>query len=444
MQIEHLPWDELWAEAQRLRNEGRYSNACRLVLQANQRPHDPAVTYSVGLFIKQTRREAWAADFINSALNRGVQSADILALAGSLAQVLGDFERARECLLAAWQAGIDLDKWQVLPALAYLQRYRDVDHPDRLLLTAALAEPRWASRTRAALAFALGKLYDDVGDSVAAVAAWRKAHQWALDAGVWDSARWNLQVDWATQPCVVATDTGESGWLPVLVVGLPRSGTTLVADRLGRHPSLCNRGEMPFLLYVHEQLHQQQQTPERLAAARALWRAHLRQDDAPARVGYIDKNPFNLLALETAFALDPRVRVLWCRRDAADNALSHWCQSFAHADYAYAHRFEDIACVQRDVNELHARAVARWPDRILTVDYEDLVQAPAGVLQRAWRFLGLDPVVPAEEASCREAIGSASIWQARQPVHVQSVGRARHYQALLPELSEFIGWSGSR
>jgi hypothetical protein len=159
----------------------------------------------------------------------------------------------------------------------------------------------------------------------------------------------------------------------------------------------------------------------------------------PAKSYYIDKNPLNLLALETAFALCAETRVIWCHRDRADNALSLWSQSFAHADYAFSHRFEDIARVQDDCTLLRKHARARWPDRVLDLDYEQLVQEPALTLRAVFAFLGVDPPAAAA-SSLSSAIGSASLWQARQPVHTQSLGRARDYRAWIPELDVFLDY----
>ena len=429
-------WNANWEHARLLRNQGRYDAACRHLFSAYASPDDASAAYEVALFAKQAHRPADALNYLASVFENGISTPRLLALMGSLCHVLGDFAGAREKLLAAWRAGVDLDEWQVLPALAHLQRYSNRDHSDRTLLEAALADQRWAPRTRAALGFALGKLFDDTEAYGDAVAAWEQAHRWSLLTTGWDDSKWKRRVDQARQP----SESGHRGvaraWTPVLVVGLPRSGTTLLADRLARHPALRNRGEMPFLLHVHDLLAAQPRTPELLTAASELWHAHLRQDDQPGAAGYIDNNPFNLLALETAFSLDPETRVLWCRRAPADNALSQWSQSFAHSDYAYAHRFEDIARVQADVAVLHGTMVRRWPSRILTIEYEDFVLSPDCTLERAWHFLGLQPPRQADgDVHRRGPITSASLWQVRQPIHARSVGHSRHYVEWLPQLA---------
>ena len=424
------------AWAQQRRNCGEYDAACQRVRAALGASASADECYRVALFIKQTRREHWAYEVCEQALARGLRTPQLLALSGSLAQSMGFFQQARTHLLAAWHEGIDLNEWQVLPALAHTLRYTDACHPDRALLESALATSALLPTTRAALHFALGKLHDDCGEPAQAVAHWRGAHAATSAVTLWDATRWQQRVHRAQwvgpiSRCVSAPYT------PVLIVGMPRSGTTVLAEQMARSATLTNRGEMPFLLHVHEQLAGQTLQSQECATGRALWLAHLRQDDMPAKSHYIDKNPLNLLALETAFALCAETRVIWCHRDRADNALSLWSQSFAHADYAFSHRFEDIARVQDDCTQLRKHARARWPDRVLDLDYGQLVQEPELTLRAVFAFIGVDPPAAAT-SSLSSAIGSASLWQARQPVHTQSLGRARDYRAWIPELDVLL------
>ena len=422
-------------QAQQLRNRGKYNAACQLLRAVPGASASAEDCYHVALFIKQTRRERWAYEVCEQALARGLRTPQLLALSGSLAQTLGRFEQARTHLLAAWHAGIDLNEWQVLPALAHTLRYTDSRHPDRTLLESVLTTSALLPTTRAALHFALGKLHDDCGEPEQAVAHWRDAHAAVSETLRWDMPSWQQRVQLAQRSipmpaCVPAPYT------PILIVGLPRSGTTVLAEQLTCSAALANRGEMPFLLYVHDQLAGRTWHGQEPNEGRAFWLAHLRQDDTPAKSHYIDKNPLNLLALETAFALCAETRVIWCHRDRADNALSLWSQSFAHADYAFSHRFEDIALVQRYCALLHQHARARWPDQVLDLDYARFVQTPEATLQEVYAFLGIDPTAVKVE-TMQSAIGSASLWQARQPLHARSLGRARDYRAWIPELDGF-------
>jgi hypothetical protein len=175
--------------------------------------------------------------------------------------------------------------------------------------------------------------------------------------------------------------------------------------------------------------------PAALHQAAAIYMGHLRQDDAPARC-YIDKNPHNFRHLGLVQALMPQARVIFCRRDRRDTALSIWSQLFAHQDVDYAYDFADIAAFAAGHDRLmeHWQRTLRLP--ILELHYEDLVAGPEETLRRLRGFIGIDGEEAAPGAAT--AISTASVWQARQPVYRGAVGRWRAWDAYLPELQRLF------
>jgi hypothetical protein len=172
--------------------------------------------------------------------------------------------------------------------------------------------------------------------------------------------------------------------------------------------------------------------------AAAIYLAHLRRDDAPARC-YIDKNPLNFRYLDTIAALFPNARVIYCRRQARDTALSIWSQSFAHDDYGFAGDFHDIAAMAAGCDELMAHWHRSLSIPIITIDYEQVAADPATTIAQLIAQLGLTPFDPAQaDHGSTSVITSASQWQARQPIHQRSVERWRNYVDYLPELIELF------
>src|SRR6185312_6187817 len=168
-------------------------------------------------------------------------------------------------------------------------------------------------------------------------------------------------------------------WTPVFIVGLPRSGTTLLADRLARHPDVCQRGELPWLPAVAEQvINGNGEYRERLQHAAATYTAQLLQDDSSAR-WMLDKQPHN----------------------------------FMHVDLI----------------------LARYPNAIRIVQYEHLVSDPASLLRSVADWLGLPPHdLVSSNTDNGSIISTASLWQARQPINTRSLRRWEHYSAYVPEL----------
>ena len=419
-----------------LREQGRYDAAARQVARcARQVPHDAVRVARCVQFAMQCQRDEVAHALCEEAVTAGAADARLLALAGRTALVLGDFERARMRLLEALARGVNCNESFVALLLSMAQRYGDAAHPDFALFERLLRDPSLLPPGRAATLLALGKACDEVGDVPGAVRALREGNALLRGARPWSRADWERAVgrQLAAAPLAAQAEV-DASFNPVFIVGMPRTGTTLIAERLGRDARVRNRDESAWLPQVVGLLDADASpSPDRLAHAAHLYRTHLRQDDAPAR-WTIDKNPLNFRHLGVAAALFPNLRVIWCRRHPRDTALSIWGHFFGNPDNGYARDFDDIAAVTRDCERL----VRHWIEAgvpVLAVDYEDTVAQPEATLARVRAFVGLaDDGTPAPDAGRRQAIVTASTWQARQPIYRHAVERWRNYEAQLPEM----------
>ena len=420
-----------------LREQGRYDAATKQVARcARQALQDAVRVARCAQFAMQCQRDEVAQSLCEESLATGVADARLLALAGRTALVLGDFDRARARLLEAIDRGVNGNESFVALLLAMAQRYGDAAHPDFALFERMLRDPALLPPARGATLLALGKAFDDVGDAPGAVRALREGNALLREARPWSREDWERSVErrLASAP-LVATAAVDTSFNPVFIVGMPRTGTTLIAERLGRDPRVCNRDESAWLPQVAAML-EADASPDRLANAARLYRTHLRQDDAPAQ-WHVDKNPLNFRHLGTAAALFPNLRVIWCRRHPRDTALSIWSHFFGNPDNGYARDFDDIALVTRDCERLmrHWSAQAGLP--VLAVDYEDTVAHPEAALARVREFVGLTDAEPAAaDAGRRQSIVTASTWQARQPIYRHAVERWRGYASHLPELMQ--------
>jgi len=173
-----------------------------------------------------------------------------------------------------------------------------------------------------------------------------------------------------------------------------------------------------------------------LAAVARLIAAQMRRDDAPARF-IIDNNPLNFRFLHLIHTLFPSAQIIHCRRGARDAALSIWQQHFAHPDLAFSYHFDAIAQFMDGYRALMQHWHATLPLRCLEVDYEMFVADPQHEIHRMTEFLRLTSA-PANAVTKSGAITTASVWQARQPVHTHSQGRWRNYAVDLPELARLF------
>jgi tetratricopeptide (TPR) repeat protein len=233
---------------------------------------------------------------------------------------------------------------------------------------------------------------------------------------------------------------------PVFIVGLPRSGTTLVEQVLASHSQVFGAGEQKFARLGFEALGgggdgaSEARAFEALKVidadqVRQLASRHLENLNAlntsAARV--TDKMPDNYLYLGFLTLFFPRARFLHCRRDPRDIAVSCWITQFRQIPWA--NDFEHLAsrfAQYRRVME-HWRRVLPVP--VLDVDYEDMVNDLEGTARRAIAFCGLE-----WEPACLEfhrsqrPVRTASVTQVRQPIYRRSVARWKHYDKALRPL----------
>lgn len=398
-----------------------------------------ATTFRCAQFIQQCQRQPLAAALCDEAFARGSDSAELRVLAGQVARELGKFDVARAHYLSALAAGVDLDRWYVLGALASSQRYASRDHEDFGRLAAHFRDTGYSARSRATSGLGLAKACDDIGDYALAAAALREANRLLQQASPWSSQAWThwLNARLRSLPLRAALPA-DPDFVPIFIVGMPRSGTTLAASRLARHKGVRDRGELNVLHAIAERLQAADGGHDvgALREAASLYRAHVVQDDPPVR-WYIDKDPNNFRYLDLIAAMFPQARVIHCRRDRADTALSIWFQGFARSHYGFANDLADIA----EFFDGHDRLMRHWRERsplpIFTLDYEALIGAPETTLEALRGFIGLPPLPASATSAAPTVVASASLWQVRQPLYNSSVGRWKNYAPHVPELRGF-------
>jgi Flp pilus assembly protein TadD len=237
--------------------------------------------------------------------------------------------------------------------------------------------------------------------------------------------------------------------VPVFIVGLPRSGTTLTEQVLASHSQVHGAGELNLARGNFEALPglvRQSGPPADVlahlshAAADQLaqWHlARLRELNGSA-LRIVDKMPDNYLFLGWLSTLFPRARFIHCRRDLRDVAVSCWMTNFRHIRWAADP--DDIAARFRDYQRLmdHWRAVL--PVELFEVDYEETVNDLEGVARRlvAWCGLEWEPACLAFHQTTRP-IRTASVAQVREPVHTRSVARWKNYEPALADLFRQLG-----
>ncbi len=429
--------DATYSLAFMLREQGR-TNAASTVVSVwcgNAKPDADATLSAIGFLIECSSFEL-ANDAIRTALQRWPRDARIAARAGEVALALGKFDDAREALDAA--VTLDINQSASWLRLSHCQRYRDASETDFTRFASVIDNPKTHEVTRICAGFALGKAYDDIGEFHRASATLTAANSLAKKTSPWTRDAWRTFVERRARdkfPSAPST----TRFTPVFIIGMPRTGTTLVSTLLARSADVRDRGELNWIPAIYAQLAEagRLNDPGALRACAQLIEIQMRRDDTPAR-WYVDKNPLNFAYVDFILALFPDARFIHCRRDARDTALSIWMQHFAHDDLGFAYDFADIA----QVNDDHRRFMERWSSQfashMLEVVYENVVNDMDDHADRLAAFLSIDAGLNNLGASTEQPLTTASVWQARQPVYTRSVGRWRDYAPFIPQLESLF------
>ncbi len=246
-------------------------------------------------------------------------------------------------------------------------------------------------------------------------------------------------------------DSGNPSTAPVFIVGMPRSGTTLIDQVLSSHSSVhslgesmeiefcsqdaCEEADIEFTPYTLPQL---DQALVKKYAQRYL--DHALADAADAK-RVVDKMPANFIKLGFILTLFPNARIIHSMRHPLDTALSCYFQHFRASVYMeWTNDLSMLGQYYRGYAELMAFWKKRFPGQILDVRYEDMTQDLENNARRIVEFVGLE-----WEEACldfhksKRVVQTASLWQVRQPIYKTSVARWRPYAKHLGPLVEALG-----
>ena len=429
--------DASFAMAFLLRDAGAPGEAAEVLLQASRQAGVTAhQLLQIGGFLRDANQIGGAIEVCEKAVAVLPREADMHFKLARLYQAAGAFDKS----LASLRRTLELNPaaGPAWIALAQQKKFDSAGDPEfrRLSEAAGRSLDREADLC---IAFAYGKALDDLGRWPEAWVQYRRGNELISRSLVWNRRAWADFVEHAAArgPALKTLDsegTSRSGRNAVYIVGMPRSGTTLLEQILDRHPRITGRGELNQLAYFASQRTKlgPPGSAQRSHVADVLW-TQLRLEGQEA-AHYIDKNPLNFRYLDLLFEIFPGARVLHVTRDGRASCLSCYFQLFEHTDTAFSCSLEDLVQFYAGYRRLMAHWERVWPDRILRVEYNDLVNNVRDTVARALAFLGVgwdDAVL--QKPGRERVVRGASAWQARQPVHQRSIERWRHYYDQAPD-----------
>ncbi|HZL37754.1 MAG TPA: sulfotransferase [Tepidisphaeraceae bacterium] len=405
------------------------------------RAQHPAVHEALALWYLLQGKIAGALDHSAQATALRPAESDYIITRASVLAADRQTDAAWELLAPLVAAGVTTRRL----ATAYAQIAPKIGHESRAVtvLQKSLKSNRMSPPDKAQTHFAAAALLDRLGRYDEAFEQARlanAAHRNTFDAAGHGHAVSRRIAYYTPRRLQSLPRARQNNTRPVFIVGMPRSGTSLVEQILAGHPDVFAAGEMAIVSdIVRSAAADGRQTgmafPEcfnaiSLAQANALSAKYLKAIDAlDSKARYVtDKMPLNFLYLGTLQLLLPGCRVIHCQRDPRDTCLSSYFTDFATGN-EFASDLGDLAAFYRDYSRLmtHFKRVLELP--ILDIRYEDMVTDAPGQTARLLSFLDL----PWNERCLafhenRRYVATASREQVRQPIYASSVGRWRNYE----------------
>lgn len=397
----------------------------------------------------QSFREALRLDPSNAVARNNM--AYTLEMVGRLDESLTEFQEVLRLDPGNSMALVSIGKF------ASAGHHRLTDDYDQNLRTLA-ARQDMPPEDRCRLHFALGAQLDTLGDCDSAFDHYRRGNESRLELDrlrgtVFDPVGHRKLVD-----RLIATFTpsyfervrsfGVDSKLPVFIVGMMRSGTTLAEQILASHPLVFGAGELEDIEKLTQTLSNRMGAsyPECLAGLDAATSKDLaglyldrllQMGGATERV--VDKMPSNFLYLGLIATLFPRAALIHCQRNAIDTCLSCFFQNFGNP-HPFASDLRTLGQYYREYRRLMAHWASVLPVPLFDLHYEELTATQEATSRRLVAFCGLDwdeRCLHFEET--RRVVRTASVLQVRQPMYRSSVGRWKRYERHLGPLLEELG-----
>ncbi|HEY3778414.1 MAG TPA: sulfotransferase [Rhizomicrobium sp.] len=375
----------------------------------------------------------------------------------SYGRALRTIGRQEECV-AAFRRSIELCPQFAVAyrALATVKTIR-LDFGMIDTLRDLLARPGVLTLRRAQLHFALAKALEDASKYAESFGHYGHSQRFQRARNVYSAQSFTgfVQRTKATfSPSFLRSREGPACVAPdaIFIVGMPRSGSTLVQEILSAHPQIERTGELRDMTFTIAQLRQEMGEgappfPEVVKKIpherfRALGEAYLARTHARRKRGaayFVDKYLENFLYLGLIHLMMPNAKVLDVRRNPLDCCLSCFRNYFPEGP-AWSHSLGDLGHYYADYVELMAHFDNVLPGRVHRLFYEKLIADPEGELRRLLDYLDV-PYAP----EClrfyekEQEIVTISIEQARRPIYADAVGNSRDFEPWLGPLKSALG-----
>lgn len=415
-------------------------------------PDNPDAVHLLGLIRSEQDENDAAVELIEKAIGINPMAAPFHHNIAGIYRRMGRLEEAE----AEFRKAIELkaDYGEAYQGLAEMVKFEKSD-PLIAQILQQLQNREMDKSLRCYFHFAAGKFYDDVGSYDVAFRHYQAGNKDADKP--FDNAEFRQQIKntiYLFDQKLVDRNRGmgSPSEQPVFIVGMPRSGTTLVEQILASHSMVFGAGElndMKFVARLASEISRIRQgyplcvpgvSPSgyEVLAKDYLARTAIHNEDGSYK-RVIDKHPLNFQFVGLILQMFPNARIIHTVRDPLDTCLSCFFQNFTKGQH-YSFDLQSLAHFYADYSRLMEHWEMLYPGKILTLKYEKVLLDQEAETRRLLEFCGLE-----FEAQCLDfhktdrVVKTASFLQVRKPIYKSSQNRWRCYTSQLSEVAAILG-----
>jgi predicted Zn-dependent protease len=461
--------------------QGQHSDAATLLAHVLQRaPSDNEARFRLARALFHQQKAAEALQQLERLIAAEPQNAAYRNLLAGVLPLLGEFDRAialyedllaahpnqpqiwlnyghalrtigrSDAAVAAFRRCIGFDASLAEPYLGLANLKVAAFSDDEVAAMRAIAaRPRLASEDCQQLAFALGKALEDRADYAASFASYAAGAALRHAQTPYDAAAFTAQTRrsielFSAEFFARRASFGADAPDPIFIVGLPRSGSTLIEQILASHSAVEGTMELPDIGFIANSLGPYPNAVVAVgeAQSRALGEGYIASTRLQRKLGrpfFIDKMPNNFQFVGLISLILPNARIIDARRHPLATCFSAFKQHFAQGQ-AFSYDLAELGSYYRDYVELMAHFDRALPGRVHRVIYEDLIEDTEGEVRRMLDHLGL-----AFEPAClafyetERAVRTVSSEQVRRPIFRDGLEQWRNYEPWLGPLKDALG-----
>jgi Flp pilus assembly protein TadD len=425
--------------------------ACRLS------PEDPIILFHMATVCRDAGDEVHSMKFTDRCLQEQPDNVDALQLKGTMSMESGERDDAE----TAFQRLVELDPGNAL-ALSMLVNLRQSTLADlqtvRLLenIRSGHESDPMTDPSRIIASFTLADIYKRENQHGQAFRLAQEANDLSAKSKVFDIGYYKSKSEQiratAEESLSGIEPTETDGSSPVFIIGMPRSGTTLLEQMISAHPEVLGCGELAGMEIIESEFERNGINPyavdglhapseQQLSRARAAYLAALPPGYEKFRF-ITDKAPGNYQRAGFIYRLFPAAKFLYCTRHPLDIILSCYFQNFQLGNY-YTYSLDDLA----QVYVIHVRIMREWfrlmSGRIHVVNYPDLISNPKSRIKKIAHFLDIDfEKAMIEPHKNKRIVKTASAWQVRKPIYKTARNNWKNYLPQLEPVIEYLQQNG--